>query len=101
GAAQKAFRRVLKVRPTYAEAHYNLAKLLRQQDRLDEALAEYERAHALEPSAIPAQFGLAAAYRLDGRPERALAVLRGGIRGGVPDSDVIPYLSDCLADIES
>jgi len=101
GAAEEAFRRALKVRPTYAEAHYNLAKLLRQQDRLDEALAEYERAHALEPSAIHAQLGLATAYRLDGRPDRALAVLRGGIRGGVPDSDVIPYLSDCLADIES
>ena len=47
-AAEDAFRRALKVRPTYAEAHYNLAKLLRQQGRLDQALAEYERAHALE-----------------------------------------------------
>jgi len=99
-AAEDAFRRALKVRPTYAEAHYNLAKLLRQQGRLDQALAEYERAHALEPSAVQAQLGLAMAYRLDARPERALAVLRGGIRSGVPDSDVVPYLSDCLADVE-
>ena len=99
-AAEQAFRRALKVKPTYAEAHYNLAKLLRQRGKLAESLTEYERAHALEPSMIPFQLGLAAIHRLHGRPERALAVLRSGISGGIPDSDVIPYLAECLADVE-
>ena len=99
-AAAQAFRRALKVKPAYAEAHYNLAKVLREQGKLSESLAEYQRAHALEPWAVPAQLGLAAVHRLNGSPERALAVLRDGIREGNPDPDVIPYLTECLADVD-
>ena len=99
-AAEQAFRRALKVKPAYAEARYNLGKLLRDEGRLAEALKEYERAHALAPSAVPALLGLAAAHRLQGSPGRALAVLRTGVGAGMPDSDVIPYLADCLADVE-
>jgi Flp pilus assembly protein TadD len=97
--AEQAFRRALKLKPAYAEAHYNLAKVLRERGELDAARVEYERAHALEPAAVPAQLGLAAIHRLLGRPERALETLRAGLRGGV-DDDVIPYLSECLADVE-
>ena len=99
-AAEQAFRRALKVRPAYAEARYNLGKLLRDEGRLAEALKEYERAHALAPAAVPALLGLAAAHRLQGSPERALAVLRGGVGARMPDPDVIPYLADALADVE-
>jgi tetratricopeptide (TPR) repeat protein len=100
GAAEQAFRRALKAKPAYAEARYNLGKLLRDEGRLPEALKEYERAHALAPSAVPPLLGLAAAHRLQGSPERALAVLRAGVGAGMPDPDVIPYLADALADVE-
>ena len=100
GAAEQAFRRALKVKPAYADARYNLGKLLRDEGRLDEALKEYERAHALAPSAVAPLLGLAAAHRLQANPERALAVLRAGVGTGMPDPDVIPYLADALADVE-
>jgi tetratricopeptide (TPR) repeat protein len=99
-AAEQAFRRALKVKPAYAEARYNLGKLLRDAGRLAEALKEYERAHALAPSAVPPLLGLAAAHRLQANPQRALAVLRGGVGAGMPDPDVIPYFADALADVE-
>ena len=96
-AAEQAFRRAVKIRPAYAEAHYNLAKVLRLAGELDEALAEYQRAHALEPRAVFAQLGLAAVHRLRGRPDLALNVLRAE---GAPDDDIIPYRAECLADVE-
>jgi len=99
-AAAQAFRRALKLKPAFAEAHYNLGKVLRNQRRLAESLREYERAHALEPQAVPAQLGLAMIYRLNGQPERALAVLRAAVRDRLPDPDHIPYLVDCIADVE-
>ena len=99
-AAAQAFRRALKIKPAFAEAHYNLGKVLRNQGKLAESLKEYERAHALEPWAVPAQLGLAMIHRLNRQPERALAVLRAAVRDRPPDSDHIPYLVDCIADVE-
>ena len=100
GEAEQAFRRALKIRPAFAEAHYNLGKVLRKQGKLADALVEYERAHKLEPSAVPAQLGLAAIYRLNGKPERALSVLRAAVGEAMPDPDHVPYLADCIADVE-
>jgi tetratricopeptide (TPR) repeat protein len=100
GAAEQAFRRALKIRPAFAEAHYNLGKVLRNQGKLAESLREYERAHALEPLAVPIQLGLAMILRLNGKSERALAMLRVAMGDRAPDPDHIPYFVDCLSDVE-
>src|SRR5690349_13046578 len=55
--AEQAFRRAVKLKPEFAEAHYNLGKALRDQDQLESALQEYRRAHALEPGAVATQLG--------------------------------------------
>jgi tetratricopeptide (TPR) repeat protein len=98
--AEQAFRRAVKLKPAFAEAHYNLAKVLRDRDRLDGALQEYRRAHALEPGAVATQLGLAAMYRVIGQPAQALQVLRDAVRNGPLDSDHVPYLAECIADVE-
>jgi len=98
--AEQAFRRAAKLKPEFAEAHYNLAKTLRDQDQLESALQEYRRAYALEPRAVATQLGLAAMYRLIGRPTQALEVLRDAVRNGPLDSDHVPYLAECIADVE-
>lgn len=49
GAAMAAFRRAVKLRPSYAAAHRGLAGLLRKSGDLDGALRHYERVIALEP----------------------------------------------------
>jgi tetratricopeptide (TPR) repeat protein len=99
-AAEQAFRRAMKLKPAHADAHYNLAKVLRKQGRLAESLVEYERAYALEPRAIPVQLGLAAIYRLHAGPERALAVLRAAVGNGTLHDDHIAYITQFMADAE-
>jgi Tfp pilus assembly protein PilF len=98
--AEQAFRRALKLKPSYAEAHYNLARVLRRQGRLDDALREYERAHALQPAARVIELGLAAIYRQLGRPDLALRVLRAAPGAAMPDEDRISHVTLCIADVE-
>ena len=57
------------LRPTYAQAHYNLGCVLQGLGRLDEALASYERAIELEPNYAQARFGHALAQLLKGEFE--------------------------------
>ena len=98
--AEQAFRRAVKLKPGFAEAHYNLGKALRDQDQFEGALQEYRRAHALAPGAVATQLGLAAMCRLIGRSTEALQVLRDAVRKGPLDSDHVPYLAECIADVE-
>ncbi len=48
-AAVEAFRNAVRINPRYAEAHNNLATVLQQQGRLDEALIAARRALQLRP----------------------------------------------------
>jgi serine/threonine-protein kinase len=47
------YRRTLSLNPSYASAHQSYANLLRLLGRLDEAIAERKRAHALDPLSRP------------------------------------------------
>ena len=38
------YRQAVELRPGYAEAHYNLGRLLVQKGQLDEAITHYEKA---------------------------------------------------------
>jgi Flp pilus assembly protein TadD len=99
-AAEQAFRRALKASPAYAAGHHNLAKALQKQGRLAEALQEFERAHKLEPQAVEMQLSLCGIYRLNGEPERALAVLRAAAGDGPAAPALVPQFADCIADVE-
>jgi len=48
-AAQAEFLEAVKIKPGYAEAHYNLGLALRQLGRDREARAEVEKAYAISP----------------------------------------------------
>lgn len=48
-AADSEFRETLRVKPRYAEAHYNLALTLQQQGKETESQAEFEKAFAISP----------------------------------------------------
>jgi Tfp pilus assembly protein PilF len=99
-AAEQTFRRALKFNPAYAGAHHNLAKALQKQGRLDESRKEFERAYALEPGVTELQSSLCGIYRLTGRPDRALELLRAAARHRAPSPALIPQFADCLADVE-
>jgi Tfp pilus assembly protein PilF len=48
-AADAEFRQAVRVKPGYAEAHYNLALALRQESKEAESRAEFEKAFAIAP----------------------------------------------------
>jgi tetratricopeptide (TPR) repeat protein len=65
--------RAVALRPDLAEAHHGLGVVLRDLDRLDQAIASYRRALALAPEAADLHRDLAVALRLQGRSEEAEA----------------------------
>jgi len=60
-AAVAAFHEAIRVRPDYSDAHANLGAALIPTDG-EQAIRELEKAVALEPSSVKAQFNLATAY---------------------------------------
>lgn len=56
--AELAFRRALKIDPSYAEAHNNLGYLLERQSKWPEAVAEYRQALKSKPDFRQAHFNL-------------------------------------------
>ena len=60
-AALAAFREAIRIRPNYADAHANLGAALLPTDG-EQAIRELEKAVALEPTSVKAQFNLATAY---------------------------------------
>jgi Flp pilus assembly protein TadD len=59
--AENLLRRSIELQPRRAEFHANLANLLRRQQKIREALNEYEDAVAIDPHHRPALLGLAQA----------------------------------------
>jgi tetratricopeptide (TPR) repeat protein len=60
-AAVKAYRQALRISPNYADAHANLGAALTPTDA-EQAIVELEKAVALAPASVKAQFNLAVAY---------------------------------------
>jgi tetratricopeptide (TPR) repeat protein len=73
------FQRVLSVAPRHALARYNLALALRRVDRLPEAIAELDRAIAIEARSQP-YYQLGVIYLHQGDLTRAANALRDAIR---------------------
>jgi adenylate cyclase len=66
--------------PNYARAHALRGGILRGQGRLDEAIAEHERALALDPALVTADSGLGLDYLYLGQFEKSLEYLDKAIR---------------------
>jgi Flp pilus assembly protein TadD len=67
--AEKPLREALRLDPTLAEGHYNLAIVMRQQGHYDEAVAEYHRSLAgftTEPNRAKALYGVGLAREARG-----------------------------------
>ncbi|MFC4441980.1 tetratricopeptide repeat protein [Caulobacter henricii] len=75
-AALRLFRRAVAVRPTFFEAHLNLARVLHHGNQLYEALAAAQTAAALRPDAPEIHRLLHTIYSSGGRPDLALPAIR-------------------------
>jgi TolB-like protein/tetratricopeptide (TPR) repeat protein len=80
--------RALALDPNYARAHSLKGGILRFQGRLDESIAEYERALSLDPGMVIALVGLGWSYLYLGQFEKGLEYLDKAIRLSPHD----PYL---------
>ena len=64
--AAEGLRRAIQIKPDYAEAHSNLGNSLKDQGKLEEAIACYERALALNPEYFDAYNNLGNGLRAQG-----------------------------------
>ena len=48
-----SYQQALRLKPDYAEAHHNLASVLRRQEKLPEAVASYQQAHCASNRTMP------------------------------------------------
>ncbi|HTN93852.1 MAG TPA: tetratricopeptide repeat protein, partial [Gallionella sp.] len=71
-AAQACYRRVLELKPGFAEAHNNLGVVLKDLNRLEEAIASYKKAIELKPDYAEAYNNLGAALQTIGQLDAAL-----------------------------
>jgi len=58
GEAEAAYNALLGDFPSYTQAHFSLANLLRHEGRFDDALVHYRLAHQLEPGNAAMQAAL-------------------------------------------
>ncbi|HXG11259.1 MAG TPA: tetratricopeptide repeat protein [Gemmataceae bacterium] len=79
------FQEALRLRPDYAEAHYNIGIVRAEQGRTDEAIASYREALRLNPDYAPAHINLGAVLARQGKLDEAIACHRQALRL-LPDS---------------
>jgi tetratricopeptide (TPR) repeat protein len=84
------------LRPASPGAHFNLAAALRDNGKLDEAIAEYREAIAIKGDYAEAHRDLASALSLQGKVDLAIAEYQEAIRINKNDSDVHNYLGCAL-----
>ncbi|MFV3077644.1 tetratricopeptide repeat protein [Niveispirillum fermenti] len=85
--AIRALRRAARLMPSRADIQHDLGLLLRQDDRIDEAIACQRRALSLEPGLLAAWMGLGNALLEKGDTGAALAALRlaASLSPGTPE----------------
>jgi predicted O-linked N-acetylglucosamine transferase (SPINDLY family) len=74
-----AYRQAIVIKPDYAEAHSNLGNALKDQGKLDEAIAAYHRAIAIKPDYAEVHSNLGNALRDQGKLGEAIAAHRQAI----------------------
>jgi len=79
-AAEREFRKAIAIDPAYPTAHYFYSIFLSGRLRFDEAIAEAQRAHQLDPLSPPLSQGVGMALVLAGRPAEAAESLNTAIQ---------------------
>ncbi len=70
----------MKIKPGYAEAHYNLALALAGGGRFDEAIAQFQRVLEIKPDYVEARNNLGAALQSQGKIDEAMAQYRQALK---------------------
>jgi Flp pilus assembly protein TadD len=92
--AESAYRRAIIRDPSYARPMNNLAVLLTQQKRYEDAIALLQRVATLEPQNEQAHYNLGITYRLSGDKVRAAAEFGAALKLRPDYADASRALSD-------
>jgi len=71
--AVAAFRRVITLKPEYAEAYNNMGNALKEQGKLDDAIAAYNKALSIKPAYAEAYNNMGIALKEQGKLDDAIA----------------------------
>jgi tetratricopeptide (TPR) repeat protein len=99
-AAERLYRRLIKVDPADPAAPFNLGNLLRSSGRMVEAEAIYREATKAAPSFPEAWYNLADVLDDQGRPAEAIAALEAAIKADANYADAIFNLALVLQKTE-
>ena len=66
------YEEAVKLRPDYGDAYYNFGSVLFQQGRIDDAIAQWQKALATQPNDAAAHTSLGNAFLQKGWPEQAI-----------------------------
>jgi Tetratricopeptide repeat len=86
----RQYREAVRVDPNYAEAYYNLALTLKDQEQVDEAIATYREALRIRPDFFEARFNLGSLLRRQGLVPEALEAFEIAV-GQHPDHTEAHY----------
>jgi tetratricopeptide (TPR) repeat protein len=92
-AAEREYRVVLSGRPNFAEVHMNLGLLYQLQERVPEAMAEFQRALKIKPALAGANFFLGVDYCKNGQGAKAIPYLRAASQEEPKRPDVWSWLA--------
>ena len=93
--------RALEVHSGFAEAHYNLGKVLQASHRFPEAASAYHKAIELNPALDPAWFNLGLVQMELHRPQEALTAFRRAVEMEPGDPVYAFNLGTCLMDLKN
>ena len=92
-----AYQEAIRLRPEGADLHNNFAYVcLERETRVNEAIAEFRRAQAVDPEHYPAQKGLARAFKAQGKLDEAIIAYREAVRLKPDDPEAFSILANSL-----
>ena len=94
-----AYREALRIKPDYADAHFNLGRVYAETGRADAALEAYGRAIADDASLASAHFNLGNLLKQRGQVEDSIAAYRGAIAADAQHVGARVNLGTALASI--
>ena len=72
-------KKTIAIKPTFAEAHYNLGNALRKQGKLDKAVTSYQKAIAIKPNYAEAHSNFGNTLQAQGKLDKAITCYQKAI----------------------
>lgn len=99
--AIREYKEAIRIRPEYADAHFNLGVDLKSKGLIDDAIREYKEAIRIDPEDAKGHYGLGDALAYKGKDKEAIEALRGFIEyAPSQDERQILIARDLIREIE-